>query len=76
MKNVYEMNGYDYIQLYSCQARVSKLGLISYNTAIVAINEPNGKVMMNLYHSRTTMSHVRKYINYLRECGKYDLRIK
>lgn len=76
MKNVYEMNGYEYKQLYSCNARVNKLGLISYSTAIVAIDEPNGKVIMNLYHSNTTMSHTRKYIEYLRECGKSDLADK
>lgn len=76
MKNVYEMNGYDYKQLYYCNARVNKLGLISYNTTIIAIDEPNGKVIMNLYHSNTTMSHVRKYIGYLRECGKNDLADK
>ena len=69
MKNVYEMNGYEYKQLYSCNAMVNKLGLISYHTVIVAIDEQNDKVIMNLYHSNTTMSHVRKYIGYVRECG-------
>lgn len=76
MKNVYEMNGYEYKKLYSCNAMVNKLGLISYHTVIVEIDEQNGKVIMNLYHSNTTMSHVRKYIGYLRECGKSDLADK
>ena len=76
MKNVYEMNGYEYKQLYSCNAMVNKLGLISYHTVIVDIDEQNDRVIMNLYHSNTTMSHVRKYISYLRDCGKSDFADK
>lgn len=76
MKNIYKMNGCVYEKLYSCKALVSKVGLISYNTTIVTIDEPNNKIIMNLYHSNTTMSHVRKYINYLRECGRDDLANK
>lgn len=62
------------VQLYSCTATVSKDGLVSYRTRIVAISDES--ITMHLVHTSTTMMHVRKYIQLLRECGKSDLADK
>lgn len=62
------------VQLYSCNATVSKDGLVSYRTRIVAISDES--ITMHLVHTNTTMMHVRKYIQLLRECGKSDLADK
>ena len=45
-------------QLYSYTANVSKKGLISYRTRIVAISD------------KTIKMHTRKYIKLLRACGE------
>lgn len=58
-------------QLYSCTATVSALGMVSYRTRIVAISDKT--ISMHLVHTSTTMQHTRKYIKYLRECGKETL---
>ena len=62
------------VQLYSCTATVSKEGLVSYRTRTVAISDKS--ITMYLVHTNTTMMHVRKYIQLLRECGEYDLADK
>ena len=56
------------VQLYSCTATVSKKGLVSYRTRIVTISDKT--ISMHLVHTNTTMMHVRKYIQLLRECGE------
>jgi len=62
------------VQLYSCNATVSKDGLVSYRTRIVAISDES--ISMHLVHTNTTMMHVRKYIQLLRECGEHALADK
>ena len=56
------------VQLYSCTATVSKKGLVSYRTRIVAISDKT--IKMHLVHTSTTMMHTRKYIKLLRDCGE------
>lgn len=58
-------------QLYSCSATVDKRGLTSYRTHTVEISEDS--IRMHLVHTSTTMQHVRKYVQYLTECGKDDM---
>ena len=61
-------------RLYFCSATVDEFGLVSYNTRTVSIS--GNSVSLHMIHTNTTMSHVRKYIGYLRECGKNDLADK
>lgn len=53
-------------QLYHCTAYCDETTLISYNT-IIFDERWAGTIYANIYPSRTTLMHIRKYIQWLRE---------
>lgn len=58
-------------KLYFCQATVDEFGLVSYKTRTVSIS--GNSVALHMYHTNTTMSHVRKYARYLKEQGQESM---
>ena len=68
MKKIVNLIPENTVRLYSCKATVSKDGLVSYYTPIVAITDEC--INMHLVHTSTTMMHTRKYVQFLREHGE------
>lgn len=55
------------IKLYNCSAKCDFNTLQSYNT--IVFQQIDNKFYMHAYRSNTTLSHIRKYIKWLRESG-------
>ena len=53
-------------KLYNCNARCDENTLISYNTVIFE-ERWAGSIYANIYPSKTTLMHIRKYIQWLKE---------
>lgn len=58
-------------KLYNCKATYDYSGLTSYKTQTVMLSDD--VIRIHLVHTPTTMMHVRKYIQFLRECGQQQL---
>lgn len=52
--------------LYNCSATCDTNKLNSYSTTVCYYNSDTKKLNLYLYRSQTTLSHIRKYIEWLR----------